>query len=60
MGVSAVANRRIMGLDPGSAWRGRAGWWENGSVDGRKLVIGMVTGAILLVLIFQGLNQFSS
>ena len=28
-------------------------------VDGRKLVAGMVFGALLLVVVFQGLNQFS-
>ena len=42
------------------AWRTSAWAWENARVDGTKLVIGMVAGAILLVLIFQGLNQFSS
>lgn len=34
--------------------------WENGArMAGSKLVIGMVTAAVALVLLFQALNQFS-
>lgn len=44
---------------PGGAWRGKVHRWENTSVDGKKLVIGMVAAAIVLVLFFQGLNQIS-
>ena len=46
-------------VHPGGAWRGRVLRWENTNVDGKKLVIGMVAAAILLVVFFQGLNQIS-
>lgn len=32
---------------------------QYGPVDGNKLVLLMVGGALLLVLVFQGLNQFT-
>lgn len=32
---------------------------QNGPVSGTKLVVGMVGGALLLVLVFQALNQFA-
>jgi len=32
---------------------------QYGPVDGTKLVLVMIVGAILFVLIFQGLNQFT-
>jgi hypothetical protein len=31
----------------------------NPSVDGTKLVLAMVGGAVVLVLVFQALNQFT-
>ncbi|MEO6042884.1 MAG: hypothetical protein ABIQ47_03035 [Tepidiformaceae bacterium] len=33
--------------------------WQNGAMSGTKLVVGLVGGALLLVVVFQALNQLA-